>query len=261
LSSSAALEVATAVFLEKMRGSVWHDLELVKAAQAAENQFVGVNCGIMDPFASFLGRENDALLLDCRDLAYQWVPIPPNVKIIVCNTGIKRALSNSAYNQRRQECQAALHLLSSKLPYVHSLRDLSASDFERHQELLPETLLKRCRHVVSENQRVLDMVRALEQGDLITAGTLMAQSHESLRDDYEVSCTELDILTSIAQQNDSVYGARMMGGGFGGCTVNLVREDGAEAFLLEMAKEYKKKTGRVLESYVFKAASGAKFFE
>ncbi len=260
LSSSAALEVASAVFIEKISGQVWGDLELVKAAQAAENQFVGVNCGIMDPYASYLGRDSDALLIDCQNLSYQWVPIHKDAKIVVCNTGVKRALAQSAYNQRRQECEEAVRLLKPALPHVHTLRDLSVADFERHQELLPETILKRCRHVVSENQRVLDMVRALEQDDLITAGTLMAQSHESLCDDYEVSCKELDLLANLAQKNEAVYGARMTGAGFGGCTVNLVREDGVESFRREAAVEYKAKTGIDLESYVFTASAGAKFY-
>jgi galactokinase len=134
------------------------------------------------------------------------------------------------------------------------------ADFERNQELLPETILKRCRHVVSENQRVMEMVRALEQDDLITAGTLMAQSHESLRDDYEVSCKELDLLADLAQKNETVYGARMTGAGFGGCTVNLVQQNGVEEFRHEATREYKLKTGLILESYVFNAAAGAKFY-
>ena len=260
LSSSAAFEVATASFLEKIGGTVWHDMELIQAAQAAENQFVGVQCGIMDPFVSYLGRENTALMIDCQDLAYEWVSVPTGVKIVVCNTGVKRELAVSAYNQRRQECEAAVTLLHAALPYVHSLRDLSASDFERYQGILPNLILKRCRHVVSENQRVRDMVRALEQGDLVTAGNLMAQSHESLREDYEVSCGELNILCTLAQQNDAVYGARMMGGGFGGCTVNLVREDGVDVFLKDMAEGYQKKAKLELESYIFTASPGAKFF-
>jgi len=260
LSSSAALEVASGIFLEKVGGLVWGDLDLIKAAQAAENQFVGVQCGIMDPFASFLGKENNALMIDCQTLAYEWVPIHPDVKIVVCNTGIKRTLSNSEYNQRRHECEEAVRLLKPALPHIHTLRDLSVADFERNQELLPETILKRCRHVVSENQRVMEMVRALEQDDLITAGTLMAQSHESLRDDYEVSCKELDLLADLAQKNETVYGARMTGAGFGGCTVNLVQQNGVEEFRHEATREYKLKTGLILESYVFNAAAGAKFY-
>ena len=260
LSSSAALEIASAVFLEKISGLIWGDLDLIKAAQAAENQFVGVNCGIMDPFASFLGKENNALMIDCQNLAYEWVPIHPEVDIVVCNTGVKRTLSQSAYNQRRQECEEGVRLLNRTLPHVNTLRDLLVADLDRHRDLLPETILKRCRHVVSENQRVLDMVRALEKNDLISAGTLMSQSHESLRDDYEVSCPELDLLAELAQKNKEVYGARMTGAGFGGCTVNLVQKNGVESFRQQAGLEYKSKTGLNLESYVFNAAAGAKFY-
>jgi galactokinase len=260
LSSSAALEVASAVFLEKISGLIWTDLDLIKAAQTAENQFVGVNCGIMDPFASFLGRENNALMIDCRNLSFEWFPIHPEVNIVVCNSGVKRALSQSAYNQRRQECEEGVRLLSHALPQVNTLRDLSMADLERHRELLPENILKRCRHVVSENQRVLDMVRALEKNDLVSAGTLMARSHESLRDDYEVSCRELDLLVELARKNKSVYGARMTGAGFGGCTVNLIEENGVESFRQQAGADYKSKTGLNLASYVFNAAPGAKFY-
>ncbi len=260
LSSSAALEIASAVFLEKIGGKAWNDMELVKAAQAAENQFVGVNCGIMDPFSSFLGKESSALLLDCQNLSYRWVSMPKGVIVVVCNTGVKRALASSAYNQRRQECAKGVELLASRIPKLSSLRDVTFPDWERHQDILPELIRKRCRHVLTENQRVLDMVKALEEGDLASAGGLMERSHASLREDYEVSCKELDLLAELARVSPGVFGGRMMGGGFGGCTVNLVKEGAEESFCAETARTYKAKTGIAMESYVFQAAPGGKYF-
>ncbi len=259
LSSSAALEVACAVLIERMRGRVWDDLGLVKAAQAAENQFVGVQCGIMDPFASYMGRESDALLLDCRDLAYQWVPLPPGVRIVVCDTGVKRVLASSAYNQRRAECAEAVRILQFPLPRLRSLRDLSPEDFRKYRDLLPETVRKRCRHVVTENQRALEMVEALKIGDLAHAGQLMNRSHQSLRDDYEVSCRELDLLAEAAQGLAAAYGGRMMGGGFGGCTVNLVMAEGVEAFRREISSFYQSQTGRGAESSSLRPPRAANF--
>jgi len=259
LSSSAALEVASAVFLEQVTGFALQDLELVKAAQAAENQFVGVQCGIMDQFVSYFGKEANALLIDCRSLDYQWVAMPPSLKVVVCNTGVKRRLASSAYNKRRGECEEGVKIFSAVLPGVHSLRDVSPADFIKHQNLLPADIRKRCRHVVFENQRVLDTIKALSSGDLEKLRLLLLASHDSLRDDYEVSCAELDMLVEIARKNEKTAGGRMTGAGFGGCTVNLVPEEEVESFRREAVRVYEKTFGK-LETYVFSPADGAKYF-
>jgi galactokinase len=261
LSSSASLEVATAVFLKKISGAEWPDVELVKAAQAAENQFVGVQCGIMDQFAAYFGKEGCALFLDCRSLEYQWIPVPGSIRVVVCNTGVKRALAGSAYNQRRQECEEGVRRLREVLPSIRSLRDVSEGDFEKHQELLSPVVRKRCRHVISENQRVLDTIEALKAGDLKKVGSLMYQSHDSLRQDYVVSCRELDALVEIARKDPAVIGSRMTGAGFGGCTVNLVPAEAVKEFQAEASREYEKEAGLKLETYVFSAANGAKYFQ
>lgn len=259
LSSSASLEVASAVFLEKATGSVLQDLELVKAAQAAENQFVGVQCGIMDQFASYFGKEAHALLIDCRSLDHQWVAVPPSLKVVVCNTGVKRRLASSAYNKRRQECEEGVKILSTVLPGIRSLRDVSTSDLIKHKNLLPADIQKRCRHVVFENQRVLDTVKALAEGNFEKLRGLLLESHDSLRDDYEVSCAELDLLVEAARKNKKVAGGRMTGAGFGGCTVNLVPKDEVENFRSEAAKTYENTFGK-LETYVFSRRTGQNIF-
>ncbi|HEY5039047.1 MAG TPA: galactokinase [bacterium] len=260
LSSSASLEVATAVFLEKVTGFNLQDMELIKTAQAAENQFVGVQCGIMDQFASYLGKEGQVLFIDCRSLDYQWVPFPSSLKLVVCNTGVKRRLGSSAYNKRREECEEGVKKLSSVLPHLHSLRDVSLADFKKHENLLPLEIQKRCRHVISENQRVLDTMKALASKDLERLRSLLLESHDSLQMDYEVSCPELDLLVEISRKNRKVAGGRMTGAGFGGCTVNLVPEEAVEGFRQEATKAYEKKF-RKLETYVFSPANGAKYFQ
>ncbi len=259
LSSSAALEVASAVFLQKISGFEMADLDLVKTAQAAENQFVGVNCGIMDQYASYLCKEGQALLIDCKSLKCGWVPLKGPVKVVVCDTKVKRTLAGSAYNDRRRECERGLRALNARLPAVQSLRHLSLEDLKKHQGLLDPVVLKRVRHVVTENQRVLDAVAALEKGDYPAMGRLMYESHESLKSDYEVSCRELDVMVRIAKNNPQVYGGRMTGAGFGGCTVNLVREEAVAGFRREILDGYQRETGKEAEVYVFSPANGAKY--
>ncbi len=258
LSSSAALEIASAVFLQKTSGFELPDLDLVKAAQSAENQFVEVNCGIMDQYASYLSKAGHALLIDCKSLKCGWVPMKGPVKVVVCDTRVKRTLANSAYNDRRKECERGLRALNARLPAVQSLRHLTLEDLKKHQGLLDPVALKRVRHVVTENQRVLDAVAALEKGDYQAMGRLMVESHESLKNDYEVSCRELDVMVRIARNNPQVYGGRMTGAGFGGCTVNLVREEAVAGFRREILDGYKRETGRDAEVYVFTPADGAK---
>jgi galactokinase len=259
LSSSAALEVSSAVFLKKISSFQLEDMNLVKSAQAAENQFVGVHCGIMDQYASYLGRAGQALLIDCRSLEGKAVSIGSGVQVVVCNSGVKRSLAGSAYNERRRECEEGVEALRKVLPDIRALRDVSVRDLEKHQGLLSPIVLKRVRHIVTENQRVLAMVEALGEADWPKVGKLLYESHNSLRDDYEVSCEELDALVEIAQNNPQVIGGRMTGAGFGGCTVNLVTEAEVKGFQREIEEGYPKITGRKAEVYVFSPADGAKY--
>ena len=260
LSSSAAFEVASAVFLRNLFRFGLGDLELVRAALRAENEFVGVSCGIMDQFASYSGEKGKALFLDCRSLEHQGVPLGKDLSVVVFNTGVKRELASSAYNDRRRECQEAVRALAAVLPGLRSLRDVSLCDFEKHQDRLPPLILRRCRHVVAENQRVLDTVEALKNGNWKRVKDLFRESHESLRDDYEVSCPELDALVELAQDHALPQGSRMTGGGFGGCTVNLVSAGKKETdeFIAFVSGGYEKRFGRKPESYVFQPSDGAK---
>lgn len=261
LSSSAALEVASAVFLKKLFHLQLEDIDLVRLTQRAENEFVGVQCGIMDQFASHMGGKDHALFLDCRNLEYDWVPLGSEHRVVVFNTGVKRELASSDYNQRRRQCEEGVRIFSRVLPHVRSLRDVSLCDFEKHQGLLDPVVLRRCRHVVSENQRVLDCVEALKNRNFERVKALFRESHESLRDDYEVSCPELDILVDLAQEHPLQKGSRMTGAGFGGCTVHLIPKapQVIENFISFVSSGYEKRVGRVPEHYVFTPSAGAKF--
>ena len=261
LGSSASLEVAAAFLLLELSGASIPDVELIRTAQAAENEFVGVQCGIMDPFASHLGKAGHALLLDCRSLEHRWAPIPRGLKILVFDSGVKRTLAGSAYNERRSQCGEVVQRLSKAVPGLRSLRDLSRCDFEQHQGLLDPVLLKRCRHVVCENQRVLDLEAALRDHRLERAKALMEESHASLRDDYEVSCAELDLLARVAGKLPGVFGSRMTGAGFGGCTVNLVAEESVGEVARAVEAAYEKGTGRKAKIYILDASDGAKFLK
>lgn len=257
LSSSAAIEVATGLALLEASGVTVLRLALAILCQQAENEFVGMRCGLMDQFISCCGKAGHALMLDCRSLEYKALPLPTDVKVVVCNTMVKHELASSDYNARRADCEEGVRLLGAVLPQVRSLRDVSVAELERFGPELPETIYRRCRHVVKENARVVEAAAALERGDLITFGELMRESHHSLRDDYEVSCQELDIMADLANRAEGVYGARMMGGGFGGCTVNLVQSQGVDSFKKSVADGYERATGREPEIYVCSAAQGA----
>ncbi len=258
LSSSAALEVSSALAFLSLWDEKMNGLELARLCQRAENQFVGMNCGIMDQFISIHGGEEKALFLDCRSLDYQLVPLPcKDVRIIVCNTMVKHELGASQYNIRRAECEQGVLLLKKYYPQIESLRDVSIAQFVAISDRLPEALRKRCRHVVMENERTLAAAESLQAGDLQRFGLLMNASHESLRDDYEVSCSELDAMVDIARQLPGCLGARMTGGGFGGCTVNLVRYSETENFCEEIEKQYFKRTQLHPKIYVTKPAAGA----
>lgn len=257
LSSSAAIEVATGFALLDSSGLAVDRQELALLCQRAENEFVGMRCGPMDQFIACFGRTGHALMLDCRSLEYKLLPLPGDLQVVVCNTLVKHELANSAYNARRADCEAGVRLLAASLLHVRSLRDVGVAELERLRPQLPEAIYRRCRHVVGENARVIGAAAALERRDMITFGELMRESHRSLRNDYEVSCLELDLMADLANQTEGVYGARMMGGGFGGCTVNLVKASSVDSFKKSVADAYEKATGRVPEVYVCAAAQGA----
>ena len=257
LSSSAALEVATAYALLANSG---HNIDrtcLARLCQRAENEFVGARCGIMDQFVSSHGEAGKALLLDCRSLEYRLLPLPDTARLVICNTMVKHELARGAYNERRAECAAGVQRLARVLPGVSALRDVIESDLELNGNKLPEVIYRRCRHVISENARVLEAASALELSDLGRFGQLMNESHRSLRDDYEVSCAELDLMVELAHQAQGAYGARMTGGGFGGCTINLVKSESVEEFKRTVAEGYEKATGLAPEIYVCSAVDGA----
>ena len=256
LASSAAIEVSTGFALLENSGLALARVELAKLCQRAENEFVGARVGIMDQFVSCFGREGHALMLDCRSLRYRLLPLPEAVSVVICNTMVRHELSGTEYNTRRAECEHGVHLFSALSPQVRSLRDASPLQFNEHAGKLPENIRKRCRHVINENSRVESAAAALEAGDLAAFGRLMYESHCSLRDDYEVSCAELDLMVDLARKQTGVYGARMTGGGFGGCTVNLVKNDAVAQFKNRVAREYQQATGLAPEIFVTSAAEG-----
>lgn len=258
LSSSAALEVSAGFALLGLAGAKIDLVNLARAGQYAEHNYVGTRSGIMDQYIAAMGRENHALLIDCRSLESALVPLDSSkYELVICNSGVKHSLATSEYNTRRAECEKAVELLREVLPHITALRDVSTEDFARHQNLLPDTIKKRARHVVTENERTLETVEALRRNNMKKVGELMYASHASLRDDYAVSCEELDILIEIAHEHENVAGARMTGGGFGGCTVNLVRRDttndtandGLNSFTENLKREYHRRTNRNASIY------------
>jgi galactokinase len=257
LSSSAAIEVVTACALTAISGLEIDKRELALLCRRAENEFVGARVGIMDQFVSLFGQEQKALLLDCRSLDFRLLPLPDNVRLIICNTMVKHALASSAYNERREQCEAGVMVLARHFPHVTALRDATLDQLEQVTSELPEVVYRRCRHVITENARVLAAAEALEQGDLKQFGRLMAQSHRSLRDDYEVSSEELDLMVEFARRVEGVYGARMTGGGFGGSTVNLVAVERVDEFRERVAQWYEEAMNIRPEIYVCTASNGA----
>ena len=257
LSSSAAIEISIGLGLL----DIWHEgldrLELAKICQRAENQFVGARTGLMDQFIGCFGRAGHAVLLDCRSLESHALPLPGDVKLVVCNTMVRHELAASEYNLRREQCDEGVRILSRHLPNLTSLRDARVTDVREFRDELGEVVFRRCRHVTTENDRVRAAANALSQGDLKTFGKLMYQSHESLRDDYEVSCRELDVMVELAGVIHGVFGARMTGGGFGGCTVNLIAAEAVDEFTRTIKAGYAEATGRDPEVYVCTAADGA----
>ncbi len=252
LSSSAALEVSSALAL--LDGQEMPKLELARLCQRAEREFVGMPCGIMDQYASVFGEEHKAILLDCRSTTHQYVPIPAGAEIVIANTMVKHELGSSAYRQRVAECREAL----SHFPGRESLRDVTLAHLERASRQMPEIPLARARHVILENRRVLDFLAAAQHNDLAAMGRLMVESHRSLQHDYEVSCEELDFLVGTALTIEGVYGSRMTGGGFGGCTVSLVDHSAVEDFRLRLSDAYRQKYGITPAIYRCAPSAGAR---
>ncbi|MGC1962843.1 MAG: galactokinase, partial [Candidatus Sulfotelmatobacter sp.] len=258
LSSSASLEVAVGYALLDVAGEAIDLTKLALLCQKAENEFVGARCGIMDQFISSHGQNGHALLLDCRSLEYRPLPLGDEARLVICNTMVRHSISGGEYNRRRAECEAGVRCLAAHLPDVGALRDVTINDLATCGGDLPETIMRRCRHVISENARVLQAASALERKDLETFGILMRESHTSLREDFAVSCAELDSMVELAGQAPGVYGARMTGGGFGGCTVNLVRKDCVAEFKARVGDGYRRSTGHAPEIHVCSAANGVK---
>ena len=257
LSSSASIEVLTGFILRDLFGFDVTNQDLALIGQFSENQYNGVNCGIMDQFAIAMGKKDSAIFLDTADLSYTYAPIQlDGAKIVILNTNKKRGLGDSKYNERRSECEAALAALQTKLS-IQSLGDLSEEEFEANKELIGDPIkIKRAKHAVYENQRTIKAVKALQDKDLTLFGQLMIASHTSLRDDYEVTGKELDTLVAEALKQDGVIGARMTGAGFGGCAVSIVKEEAVEKFIENVGKAYKEQIGYDADFYVVEIGDG-----
>ncbi|ADO77452.1 galactokinase [Halanaerobium praevalens] len=262
LSSSAALEVVTALAIADLHKIKMNKIDLALLSQRAENNFVGVQCGIMDQYISSLGQKEHALLIDCRSNDYQLVPFKnDNYQIVICNSKVQRGLVDSAYNQRREECKQAVEFFKSKEEFeINALRDLNLINLEKYEAELAPKVYQRARHVISENQRVIASKNYLAANEMDKFGQLMYDSHTSLSQDYEVSCHELDLLVNLAKK-ENITGARMTGAGFGGCTVNLVKKDKIDKFIKNIRENYKAETGIKAEFYISNPAKGARKVE
>jgi len=260
LSSSAALEVVTALTMSKLNSLKIEPIEMAHLCRRAENNFVGVACGIMDQYVSRLGQKNYALFIDCRTNKYELVPFKDhNYQIVIFNSKVQRGLIDAEYNIRKEECKIAVEFFKHNLKHeIRALRDISIDEYKKYQSQLPEVIARRTRHVISENYRVQAGVQALRMGNYSAFGQLMIESHQSLKEDYEVSCAELDLLVDLALKQKGVLGARMTGAGFGGCTVNLLRREYIDAFEKMIKQEFKKITGILPDIYVTSPAEGAK---
>jgi galactokinase len=259
LSSSAALEMALGMALLSAANIPVEKLSLAQAGQVAEHCHVGIHSGIMDQFTSIFARKDHAILLDCRSLEARQIPLRLHeYKIVICDSRVRHALASSEYNQRRKDCESGVALLRDSLKEILALRDVTSAQFETNCSLLPEPVKRRCRHVIRENERTLKAAEALAAGNVIEMGRLMSASHHSLRMDYEVSCSELDLLVELAEAQPGVLGARMTGGGFGGCTVNLVERCRMDAFLNNVSRDYQIQTGILPGIFIAEASDGAR---
>jgi galactokinase len=260
MSSSAALEVAVATLVAALGGPDLPPMQVARLCQRAEWRAAGVRVGVMDQATSCLGRKDQAILLDCRSYQYSYIPAPfHDMSLLIYHTGVPHSLASTEYNQRRAQCEEAARILARAMPSrsIAALRDITSADLERYGDKLPYLLLRRARHVVSENERVLTSAEALRVGDLMALGRLLYASHASLRDDYEVSSPELDAIVEIASNVEGVYGARMMGAGFGGSALILVRSENLEALVRTLATEYPQRTVRTGQPHICHIADGA----
>lgn len=258
LSSSASIEVVTAVMLNEITGATLDMVEMVKIAQHAENNYVEMNCGIMDQFAVGMGKSDQAIALDCSTLKYEYVPlVMEGYKLVIANTNKKRSLTDSKYNERRSECEEAVAAISKEHP-INFLCELDEEEFNQFSHLLPnDTILRRAHHAVSEHQRVIHAIQALKEGKLKEFGQLMNESHKSLKEDYEVTGIELDTLAETGQQQKGVLGSRMTGAGFGGCTVTLIAEEEINDYIENVSNLYKAKTNLEATFYIADIGNGA----
>lgn len=258
LSSSASVEVAVAFAALSRAGVSLPRLQIARLCQHAENHFIGARSGIMDQFASCCGERDRALLLDCRTLDYEALPLPEGVRLVLCNTMVKHSVSGGGeYNQRRAEVEEGVALLQAANPSIRTLRDVTEDELRRRAAAMPANVFRRCLHVVTENARVQLAARALRDHQFADFGRLMYEAHNSMRDNYEASCAEADTLVELAARQPGCYGARITGAGFGGCTVNLVAAEHAGQFVANIDREYRKATGIEAEIYLCAAADGA----
>jgi len=258
LSSSASLEVLTGLILKDVYGFDVSMIEIALIGQDAENNFSGMNCGIMDQFASAMGKKDNAIFLDANTLHYEYAPVVlENAKIVIVNSKVKHSLVDSAYNDRRKECETAVEELQ-RVVEIKTLGELSEAQFEQYKDAIGTDIRrKRAKHAVYENQRTIQAVKALKENDIETFGKLMNASHVSLRDDYEVSCEEIDILVNLAWDTAGVIGARITGGGFGGCTVNIIENDAVDRFVEKVGAAYEERVGHKAEFYIVDIGDGA----
>jgi galactokinase len=257
VSSSAAIENGIGFAVNELFNLGLSRIDLLKISQRAENNFVGMKCGIMDMFASMMGKENAVIRLDCNSLKYEYFPFnAPDYRLVLCNTMVKHSLVDSEYNTRRAECEEGVAVFQKEDPSVKTLRDVKISVLRKHKNDLRPVVFKRCKYVIEEISRVEKACKALKKNDLATFGALMSQTHDGLQHEYEVSCPELDFLAEKARHTEGVLGARMMGGGFGGCTINLVKTDVIEAFIVDMKTAYKAAFGIDLPCHVVTPKNG-----
>jgi galactokinase len=262
LSSSAALECAMVFALNKLLELAYEKMDLVKIGQAAENEFVGVKCGIMDQFASVFGKKEHLMRLDCRSLDYAYVPFhAKDIKILLFDTRVKHSLADSAYNERREQCETGVKLIQEFHPEVKSLRDASQEMLDNYVKIVDETVYRRCTYVVSEIKRLLKGCEDLQKDDLKSFGKRMFETHAGLKELYEVSCKELDLLVDLVKEDPNVIGARMMGGGFGGCTINLVNAEAAESLIRKVSDAYSSETGTEMLVYEVEIEDGTKIID
>jgi len=257
LSSSAALEVSSAHALITAAGLKFDAIETAKLCQRAENDFVGMRCGVMDQYISCCGVAGHALLIDCRSLGSRNVAIAPNLRLLVANSSVRHQHAGGEYNARREACEEGVRLLSRHLGPIKALRDVTPEQLSAQRRKLPDLIYRRCRHIVTENARVLEAERALNAGDFLACGRAMNASHVSMRDDFEITCPEIDALVGLAQAVDGVYGSRMTGGGFGGCTVSLVEADAVDRVSQVLIDGYRVATGLEAEIFACAPSDGA----